>query len=117
MYGNPYFTYTYHNISVGIVRGSPQKIYPQESLFVAKNTIIIHFLIILYLYTSRLYVWVWYVFLKNKNGKYKHFEMRFYSTFVAFNVILIVTLRITEHDMHIDFVILFQTYIDINIKF
>lgn len=45
MYSNPYFTYMYHNISVGIVGGSPQKIYPQESLFVAKNTIIIHFLI------------------------------------------------------------------------
>jgi len=28
--------------------------------------------------------------------------MHFYSTFVAFNVILIVTLRITEHDMNID---------------
>jgi len=45
MYSNPYFTYMYHNISVGIVGGSPQKIYPQESLFVAKNTIIIRILV------------------------------------------------------------------------
>jgi len=45
MYSNTYFTYMYHDISVGIVGGSPQKIYPQESLFVAKNTIIIRILV------------------------------------------------------------------------
>lgn len=43
--------------------------------------------------------------------------MYFYSTFVTFNGILIVTLGIIVHDMHNDFVILFKTYIDINLKF
>lgn len=46
MYSNPYFTYMYY-ICVGIVGGSPQKIYPQESLFVAQNTIIIRILVYL----------------------------------------------------------------------
>jgi len=47
MYSHPYFTSMYDNISAGLVGRSPQKIYPQESLFVVKNTIIIRILVYL----------------------------------------------------------------------